>query len=389
MIKTATRISKVQEYYFSSKLKEVAQLNSIGHEVINLGIGSPDLPPHPQVIDALKKSVILTNSHGYQSYRGNFTLRDAFANWYDAYYQVTLNPETEILPLLGSKEGIMHISMTYLETGDQVLIPNPGYPAYKACTELAGATVQYYDLTAENNWQPQLDEIEKSNLSKVKIMWVNYPHMPTGANAEKGLYKKLIAFGEKHKILICHDNPYSFILTESTQSILQAGFSDYVLELNSLSKSHNMAGWRVGMIAAKATHINNLLKFKSNMDSGMFKPVQLAAIQALQLKKEWYNLQNEEYHQRKIIATRIVQTLDCIAMPNQTGLFIWAKAPSKIRRVDQWTDKMLHEAKVFIVPGFIFGSTGEKYIRISLCASQEQLKEALLRIQKWQISYDS
>jgi len=380
MIAPAPRIASVEEYYFSKKLKEIEKLNSAGKEVINLGIGSPDLKPHESVIAALNNSALTNNAHGYQSYRGTAKLREAYKNWYNDYFSVSLDPDKEILPLLGSKEGIMHISMSYLSPGDEVLIPNPGYPAYSATAKLAGATVQYYALSDEHNWQPDLIALSKKDLSKVKIMWVNYPHMPTGAVAEKDLFQRLSAFGKTHNILICNDNPYSFILNDKPTSILSSGLSDYVLELNSLSKSHNMAGWRVGMIAATQTHIDNLIKFKSNMDSGMFKPVQEAAVEALNLDSNWFNQINTVYSARKKVALAILKTLKCVFDENQAGLFVWGRIPKQIPSVEKFTDSILYEAAVFLVPGTVFGSRGERYIRISLCADISLLKKALSRV---------
>ncbi len=356
MIKPATRIDGVAEYYFSKKLKEVNQLNATGAEIINLGIGSPDLAPHSSVVAELIITAQNDDAHGYQSYKGLPLLRQAFSDWYKKYYAVEINPETEILPLMGSKEGIMHISMTYLQSGDEVLIPNPGYPAYGATAKLAGATIRHYELTESNNWQPDLSALAKTDLSKVKLMWVNYPHMPTGAHAADGLFKSLAQFGAQHNILICHDNPYSFILNEKPQSMLSSQFNDYVLELNSLSKSHNMAGWRVGMIAAKQAHIDNLLRFKSNMDSGMFKPVQQAAVKALQLDEAWYSGLNKIYAQRKATAYKILDSLACTYQSGQAGLFAWGKIPDEVEAVETLTDKILHETRVFLVPGTVFSA---------------------------------
>lgn len=386
MISTAQRLDFIEEYYFSKKLKEISLLNTSGEQVINLGIGSPDLPPHEKVVQVLKESSEDSKSHGYQSYHGLLELRLAISKWYKKYFNVELNPDTEILPLIGSKEGIMHISMTYLQKGDEVLIPNPGYPAYKACTELSGASCKFYDLIEEENWEPPLEALEKTDLSKVKIMWVNYPHMPTGAKGSNALFRKLKAFGEKHKILICNDNPYSFILNTAPSSLFSAGYSDYFLELNSLSKSHNMAGWRVGMILANKTHIKNILTFKSNMDSGMFKPIQLAASTALGLDSAWYEELNSLYQKRKVIAIDILRELSCQMDPDQVGLFVWGKVPESILSVKEWIDRILVETRVFMVPGETFGSQGKRYIRISLCADEALLKNALERIRKWKIN---
>jgi LL-diaminopimelate aminotransferase len=383
MISTADRIKGVDEYYFSKKLREIAQLRAQGKDIINLGIGSPDLAPAPSVIAALNEYSVKESVHGYQPYKGVPALREAFADWYKQYYNVILNPETEILPLIGSKEGIMHISMTYLNPGDEVLVPNPGYPAYFATAQLTGANCRHYELSAARNWEPDFDKLASSDLSKVKLMWVNYPNMPTGANATRKLFDKLTRFGEDHQILICNDNPYSFILNDNPMSLLGSGFSDYTLELNSLSKSHSMAGWRVGMIGAKETHINNIMTFKSNMDSGMFLPLQMAAVEALSLGNDWYASQNQIYKIRRDIVLQIMDELQCDYDKNQVGLFVWAKVSEKIADVTTWIDEILNEAEVFITPGFIFGDRGDRYIRISLCANTSLLNKALNRIKNF------
>lgn len=380
MIQTAERIGEVEEYYFSKKLSEIARLKAEGKDILNLGIGSPDLAPAPTVIKALQDTSAQENVHGYQSYKGIPALRAAFSTWYQKYYCVTLDSEKEILPLIGSKEGIMHISMTYLNSGDEVLVPNPGYPAYAATAKITGAECRYYELTESTNWLPDLEKLAESDLSKVKLMWVNYPNMPTGTKASKHLFEQLKDFGERHQILICNDNPYSFILNDEPLSLLSAGLSDYTLELNSLSKSHNMAGWRVGMIAAKEAHINNILRFKSNMDSGMFSPLQQAAVEALALPESWYSDQNEIYKKRKAIVLEIMNTLECHYDISQVGMFIWAQVPDSIENVEKWINDILYDAHVFITPGFIFGDKGERYIRISLCTNEDLLKEALNRI---------
>ncbi len=380
MIQVADRIGNVEEYYFSRKLREIAGLRNEGKDIINLGIGSPDLPPHPSVINKLNNTAQNDGVHSYQSYKGIPELRQAFSNWYNRHYNVSIDPENEILPLIGSKEGIMHISMTYLNAGDEVLVPNPGYPAYSATAKLTGATCRHYELQSTKNWQPDLEELAKSDLSKVKLMWVNYPNMPTGANAATTLFKELQAFGEAHEILICNDNPYSFILNEEPLSFLSVGISAHTLELNSLSKSHNMAGWRVGMIAAQKQHIDNILRFKSNMDSGMFLPVQQAAIEALGLSTDWYENQNKLYKQRRNVVYQIMDELHCIYDKSQVGMFVWAKVNSKISHVADWIDSIMYKAEVFITPGFIFGDQGDRYIRISLCADESVFKEALNRI---------
>jgi LL-diaminopimelate aminotransferase len=383
MISIADRIKGVDEYYFSKKLREIAQLRAQGKDIINLGIGSPDLAPAPNVIAALNEYAEKETTHGYQSYKGAQALRNAFAKWYQQYYDVTLNAETEILPLIGSKEGIMHISMTYLNPGDEVLVPNPGYPAYFATAQLTGATCRHYELSDANNWEPDFKKLAASDLSKVKLMWVNYPNMPTGANASRKLLDKLVRFGEDHQILICNDNPYSFILNDNPMSLLGSGLSDYTLELNSLSKSHNMAGWRVGMIGAKETHINNIMTFKSNMDSGMFLPLQMAAVEALSLGSDWYASQNNIYKSRRDIVLQIMDELKCVYDKKQVGLFVWAKVPDTVSDIAAWIDDILYEAEVFITPGFIFGDQGERYIRISLCANTDLLTEALNRIKNY------
>jgi len=376
------RLEGIGEYYFSSKLREIDELNKAGKGIINLGIGSPDLPPHADVIKILQEEASKDNVHAYQSYKGSPILREAIAEWYKKYYAVTIAPATEILPLLGSKEGIMHICMTYLNEGDQVLIPNPGYPTYTSAVKLAGGTPLYYELTAENNWAPDFENLEKSDLSKVKLMWVNYPHMPTGQLPSKLLFEKLVAFAKKHQILICHDNPYSFILNETPMSLLSIeGAKEVVIELNSLSKSHNMAGWRVGMLIAAEERINEILRFKSNMDSGMFLPVQLAAAKALSLDKSWYDSVNKIYQARREKVFELLDVLKCVYSKEQVGLFVWANVPSEYKDGYALSDKVLYDANVFITPGGIFGSAGNEYIRVSLCGSVEKFSEAIKRIE--------
>ena len=378
----SNRLEGIGEYYFSSKLREIEELNKAGRGIINLGIGSPDLPPHPVVIKTLQDEASKDNVHAYQSYKGSPILREAIAEWYKKYYAVTIAPATEILPLLGSKEGIMHICMTYLNEGDQVLIPNPGYPTYTSAVKLAGGTPLYYELTAENNWAPDFENLEKSDLSKVKLMWVNYPHMPTGQLPSKLLFEKLVAFAKKHQILICHDNPYSFILNETPMSLLSIeGAKEVVIELNSLSKSHNMAGWRVGMLIAAEERINEILRFKSNMDSGMFLPVQLAAAKALSLDKSWYDSVNKIYQARREKVFELLDVLKCVYSKEQVGLFVWANVPSEYKDGYALSDKVLYDANVFITPGGIFGSAGNDYIRVSLCGSVEKFSEAIKRIE--------
>lgn len=376
------RLEGIGEYYFSSKLREIDELNKSGKQIINLGIGSPDLPPHPNVIQVLQNEASKDNVHAYQSYKGSPVLREAIAEWYQKYYAVSIAPATEVLPLLGSKEGIMHICMTYLNEGDQVLIPNPGYPTYTSAVKLAGGTPLYYELTADNHWAPDFENLEKSDLSKVKLMWVNYPHMPTGQMPSKLLFEKIIAFAKKHQILICHDNPYSFILNETPMSLLSIeGSKEVVIELNSLSKSQNMAGWRVGMLIAAEERINEILRFKSNMDSGMFLPVQLAAAKALSLDQTWYESVNKIYQARREKVFELLDVLNCVYSKEQVGMFVWAKIPSQYKDGYALSDKVLYDANVFITPGGIFGSAGNGYIRVSLCGSIEKFSEAIKRIQ--------
>lgn len=382
-LEVAKRLQRTEEYYFSKKLREIDEMNRNGAQVINLGIGSPDLPPHPEVIKTLQEQAALATTHGYQNYKGAPALRQAMADWYARYYRVTLNPNTEILPLIGSKEGIVHICMTYLQEGDQALIPNPGYPAYTSAVTITGATPVTYELSPENNWMPDLEELEKTDLSAVKLMWINYPHMPTGTLASPELFQKIIEFGRKHEILICHDNPYSFILNDNPQSIMEVpNAMDIAIELNSLSKSSNMAGWRIGMLIANEKRIAQIMKFKSNMDSGMFLPMQLAAAKALSLDKEWYTQLNQEYRIRRNKVFEIMDLLNCSYDINQVGLFVWAKIPSGFENSYQLCDDVLYKAHVFITPGGIFGTAGEQFIRISLCAKVEVYELAIERIRK-------
>ena len=381
MIATSKRLEGIGEYYFSQKLREIEELNKQGKQIINLGIGSPDLPPHPDVIKVLQEESAKSNVHAYQSYKGSPVLRKAIAQWYQSWYGVSLNPDTEILPMIGSKEGIMHICMTYLNEGDEALVPNPGYPTYRSAVQLAGGKCMDYFLTETNNWFPDFEELETRDLSKVKLMWVNYPHMPTGQLPNRDLFKKLVQFGKKHQILICHDNPYSFILNESPMSLLDVeGAREVVVELNSLSKSQNMAGWRVGMLAGSRERIDEVLRFKSNMDSGMFLPIQLAAATALSLPKSWYDSINAVYSKRRALVYQILELLDCEFDKSQAGMFVWAKIPLEHRDGFTLSDKVLYEANVFITPGGIFGSAGEKYIRVSLCSNEEKLLESLQRV---------
>jgi len=382
-IEPARRINAVSEYYFSKKLKEVAEMNAQGLDVINLGVGSPDLPPAEEAVEVLCRSAHQADTHGYQPYVGIPELRQAFAAWYKKWYMVELNPNTEIQPLIGSKEGILHISLAFLNPGDGVLVPNPGYPTYSSVSNLVEAKIVAYDLREENQWQPDFDSIEKVDLSNIKLMWVNYPHMPTGAPATRELYQKLVDFGRKHSIVICNDNPYSFILNEYPLSILEIeGAKEVCIEMNSLSKSQNMPGWRVAMLASNPQFVQWVLKVKSNIDSGQFKPMMLAAARALQAPKEWYDRMNEVYSRRRKIAETMLETLHCSFDPKQSGLFLWGKIPSEYESSETLADEILYKAMVFITPGFIFGSNGNNYIRISLCCKDEQLLEALKRIEE-------
>lgn len=379
MIQTANRLNSVQEYYFSRKLKEVRQLISEGKPVINMGIGSPDLSPDKSVIEAIQKAMFDDKAHEYQSYQGLPELRKGFADFYSNKFGVNIDYNLEILPLMGSKEGIMHISLAFLNEGDEVLIPNPGYPTYASVTELVQAKPIYYDLTEENDWQPNFEHLEQTDLSKVKIMWVSYPHMPTGANATLELFEKLIAFGKKHQILIINDNPYSFVLNENPLSILQIdGAKDIALELNSLSKTYNMAGWRVGMVLGNTKLIDAILKVKSNMDSGMFYGIQKGAIEALKLDNNWFNHQNEIYTKRRNLIFQLAEKLNCTYSKEAVGMFVWAKLPEGIS-AEEFIDNILIKNHIFITPGTIFGSNGNGYIRFSLCVSEEKIEEAIKR----------
>ena len=380
-ITTSKRLEGIGEYYFSQKLREIDELNKQGKNIINLGIGSPDLPPHPDVVKVLQEESAKPNTHAYQNYKGSPLLRNAIADWYHTWYHVTLDPNTEILPLIGSKEGIMHICMTYLNEGDEALIPNPGYPTYSSAVKLAGGKAVPYELTEANNWGPDFDALEKTDLSKVKLLWVNYPHMPTGQLPTKDLFEKIVAFGRKHNILVCHDNPYSFILNETAQSLLSVeGAKEVVIELNSLSKSQNMAGWRVGMLCGAKERIDEIIRFKSNMDSGMFLPVQLAAAKALSLGKDWYESINAIYTKRREKVFELLTLLNCEYSKTQVGLFVWAKIPAKYKTGYELSDEVLYNANVFITPGGIFGNAGDGYIRVSLCGSVEKFEEAISRI---------
>ncbi|MEP6675245.1 MAG: aminotransferase class I/II-fold pyridoxal phosphate-dependent enzyme [Ferruginibacter sp.] len=381
-MQTAKRLEGIGEYYFSQKLREIDMLNKEGKNIINLGIGSPDLPPHPDVIKVLQEEAAKPNVHAYQSYKGSPLFRNAIAEWYQQWYHVTLNPDTDILPLIGSKEGIMHICMTYLNEGDIVLVPNPGYPTYSAAAKICGATILNYQLEEKNDWQPDFDAIEKQLKDKrAKLMFVNYPHMPTGQLPKKELFEKIIAFAKRNDILIVHDNPYSFILNDDPESLLSIdGAKEVVLELNSLSKSQNMAGWRVGMLCGSKEHIDNVLKFKSNMDSGMFLPVQLAAAKALSLDKQWYQSLNNIYSGRRKKVFELLDILKCTYSNTQAGMFVWAKIPADFKDGYALSDEVLYNKNVFITPGGIFGSAGNNYVRISLCAPEERFEEAIGRI---------
>ena len=380
MIKAAKRLDTVQEYYFSKKLREVSSLVAAGKPIINMGIGSPDLQPPTRVVEAIKNSLSDASAHKYQSYQGLPELRNAITTFYKNKYSVNTNPENEVLPLMGSKEGIMHISMAFLNEGDKVLIPNPGYPTYTSVTKLVGAEPLFYNLSAAHNWQPNYKELESQDLSDVKIMWVNYPHMPTGTNATLETFEKLVAFGKKHQILIINDNPYSFILNDNPVSILEVeGAKDTALELNSLSKTFNMAGWRVGMVLGNAVFINEILKVKSNMDSGMFYGIQKGAIEALQLSDAWFTAQNKIYEERRALIWKLADKLNCTYNKSSTGLFVWAKIPEG-KKSEEVTDAILYDKDIFITPGTIFGSQGEGYIRFSLCITTAIIKEAIARI---------
>ena len=387
-MKTSKRLEGIGEYYFSQKLREIDELNRQGKNIINLGIGSPDQPPHPDVIRVLQEESAKPNVHAYQSYKGSPLLRQAVAAWYGQWYGVDLDPDTEILPLIGSKEGIMHICMTYLDEGDGALVPNPGYPTYRSAVKLAGGTCVDYSLTAESGWYPDFGELERLVIGhgRIKLMWVNYPHMPTGKLPDRGLFEQLVAFGKKHDILICHDNPYSFILNETPMSLLAVpGAKETVIELNSLSKSQNMAGWRVGTLAGAKERVDEVLRFKSNMDSGMFLPVQLAAAKALSLGKDWYDSVNAVYRDRRGKVFELLELLGCVFSKDQVGMFVWAEIPATYADGYALSDRVLHEAGVFITPGGIFGPAGMGYVRVSLCSTKERLQESIDRIQKQKI----
>ncbi|MEO5685158.1 MAG: aminotransferase class I/II-fold pyridoxal phosphate-dependent enzyme [Chitinophagaceae bacterium] len=382
MITTSKRLEGIGEYYFSQKLREIDELNKQGKNIISLGIGSPDLPPHPDVIKVLQEESAKPNTHAYQSYKGSPILRNAISSWYKTWYKVDLDPDTEILPLIGSKEGIMHICMTYLNEGDEVLIPNPGYPTYSSAVKLAGGTIKAYNLTAVNNWQPDFDVLDQTDLSKVKLMFVNYPHMPTGQLPTRAFFEKLVHWAKRNNILLIHDNPYSFILNDNPMSLLHIeGAKDCVIELNSLSKSQNMAGWRVGMLCAAKARVDEILRFKSNMDSGMFLPVQLAAAKALGLGKDWYDSINKIYRLRREKVFALLELLQCQFSKDQAGMFVWAKIPAGYNDGYAVSDEVLYNANVFITPGGIFGDAGNDYVRVSLCCKEENIDAAIVRVQ--------
>jgi len=388
IIETAKRLKHLKEYYFSVKLKEVKTLQDAGNDVINLGIGSPDLFPSDDTIDTLITSARRKGSHGYQPYKGIAPLRKSIASWYQQTYGVSLDPETEILPLMGSKEGITHISLTFLDEGDEVLIPELGYPSYRSVSEMVGAQVRTYPLLEEKNYEPDWYYLENEDFSQVKLMWVNYPHMPTGAPASRELFEKLVDFGRRHRILICHDNPYSLVLNDKPPiSLLSVeGSREVCLELNSMSKSHNMAGWRMGWVSGAREYIDAILKVKSNVDSGMFLPVQEAAVAALQNSDEWHQERNAVYRKRRAFVYQILDRLGCVYRRDQQGMFIWAKVPVQLRSVEKLVDYLLYEYSIFLTPGFIFGEKGARFIRISLCTPEDRLQQVVERLQNIQIT---
>jgi LL-diaminopimelate aminotransferase len=382
-VKPADRTNSVQEYYFSRKLRQIEEMRTAGADIINLGIGSPDQPPSENTIRRLADEAGKSNVHGYQSYNGSPVLRKAFAEWYMKYFGVKLDPTTEILPLMGSKEGIMHISMAFVNPGDEVLVPNPGYPTYSSVTSLVGGKIRSYNLAEETGWFPDIQALEKEDLGNVRLMWTNYPHMPTGTKGSPDLFRQLVTFSRDHNILLCNDNPYSFILNNEYLSLLSVdGAMETALELNSLSKSHNMAGWRIGMVAGNSEYIKTILKVKSNMDSGMFLPLQLAAAEALGNPESWYDEVNKTYRERRETAESIMGLLRCKFSRDQTGLFVWGRLPDETVNCEEFVEEILNKAHVFITPGFIFGSMGERYLRISLCAENKRLKEAKRRIEE-------
>ena len=381
-IRPADRLSAVSEYYFSRKLKEVAKLNAEGKDIISLAIGSPDMPPSKATVDKLCEVARLDDAHGYQPTMGTPELRQAMAKFYKRWYGVSLDPQTEIQPLIGSKEGILHVTLAFVNPGDKVLVPNPGYPTYTSLSRILGAEVVNYDLNENDGWQPDFDELERTDLTGVRLMWTNYPNMPTGAPARMETYAKLVSFAQRHGIVVVNDNPYSFILNDNPVSLLQVeGAKDCCIEFNSMSKSHNMPGWRVGLCASNATFISWILKIKSNIDSGTFRGIQLAAAEAYNNSDEWHRRANiETYRRRRRLAELIMQELGCTYDERQVGMFLWGRIPDQYADAEELTEKVLHEARVFITPGFIFGSNGRRYVRISLCAKDEKIEEALGRI---------
>lgn len=382
-IQPSIRVQNIKEYYFSTKLKEIAAMKAAGADIVSLGIGGPDLPPHDEVIETMSAAIHDPSNHGYQTHIGIPELRDAFASWYSRWYGVKLNAASEVQPLIGSKEGVTHISLAFLNPGDKVLVPNPGYPTYSSISRMAGGEVVYYDLLEDNDWQPDFEALESMPLDNVKLMWLNYPNMPTGARAKRETFEKVVEFGRRHGIVIVHDNPYSFILNPEPQSIMSVpGAKDIAIELNSLSKSHNMPGWRVGVAVSNPEFLSWILRIKSNIDSGQFKPLMLAAAKALEAGPEWHKSLNEAYASRRIIAEKVMEALGCEFDSQQAGLFLWGRIKDESISSRDLADKVLQEAHVFITPGFIFGSNGERYIRISLCAPEDKLTEALNRINK-------
>lgn len=380
-IQPARRVSEVQEYYFSQKLREVSRLNAEGYDIISLGIGSPDKMPSPEVVDSLCKEAAKPDAHSYQSYTGLPELRRAMSRFYSRWYGVELDSDTEIQPLIGSKEGILHISLAFLNPGDGVLIPNPGYPTYTSVSKLVGAKLYPYNLTEENGWQPDFEELERLPLDDIKLMWVNYPHMPTGTPASLQLFERLVDFCSRHGILLVNDNPYSFILNDNPLSLLQIrGAKDIAIELNSMSKSHNMAGWRIGMLASNPEFVKWVLKVKSNVDSGQFRPMMVAAANALDAPDEWYKGINDVYRRRRHIAEEIMTALGCTFGKDRQGMFLWGRIPDSEESSMAMADRILYDARVFITPGIIFGSNGSRYLRVSLCATEDRLTEALHRI---------
>jgi aspartate/methionine/tyrosine aminotransferase len=377
----AERVGRVEEYYFSRKLKEVSRLRAAGRDIINLGVGSPDLPPSPAVIETLCGHARRSDAHGYQPYTGIKELRAGYGGWYKRWYGVELDSEVEILPLIGSKEGILHISLAFMNVGDKALVPNPGYPTYTSVTKLVGCEAEPYELSEAGGWKPDFEALERKDLSRVKLMWVNYPHMPTGTPGDAELFAKLVSFGRRHGIVICHDNPYSFILNARPESILQtAGAKEVCIELNSMSKSHNMPGWRMAMLASNAKYVEWVLRVKSNVDSGQFQAMQYAAVRALELGEEWYAGMNEVYASRREAAGEVLEAMGCVYAKNQVGLFLWGRIPSGEASVESLTDRILYGADVFVTPGMIFGSGGSGYVRVSLCCEADRLLEAASRI---------